>query len=110
MVKIPRKRRKPPQIRYSRSIRVRLPVEVDRAVRAARRHLGISLSAFVRAGIEAKLVEMIPRCVEIARDPTAKPGHRLKTIEFLAQSRRAWAALHKPEVLPPPKKRRAKSR
>ena len=96
-------RRKPTAVRYGSVVRVRLPPDMERAVRAARRILGINLSTFIRAGIEQQLRVALPKAIAIAKDPDANPRLQLKMIQFLQQARKGNLALHYPEVLTPPK-------
>ncbi len=94
----------PPGRKYGAAIRVRLTLEVDQAVRAARRILGISLSQFIRAGVEMKMAELLPRCVNIADDSNANGRTRLRMIEFLRKCQKAALSLHVPSKLPTTKR------
>ena len=53
--------RKPKEVRFGATVRARLPKDLEQVVRSARRMLGMSLSEFVRTGIEVHLVQMVPR-------------------------------------------------
>ena len=89
----------PPGRKYGAAIRVRLTLEVDQAVRAARRIMGISLSQFIRAGVEMKMAELLPRCVNIADDSNANGRTRLQMIEFLRKCQKAALSLQVPSKL-----------
>ena len=80
----------------SDAVTVRLPHEMRDVCRKACRLLGISMSQFIRAGIESKLAQMIPPCVEIAKDQSAPPTRRMRIMEFLHDAARASMCLSAP--------------
>jgi len=81
----------------TRAIRVRLPPEVDSALRQVRRLFDVSVATQIRAGIERSLADMIPQAVAAVRSPETSNAMKLKLLEFLATTRRVHLALHDPE-------------
>lgn len=73
-----------------------MPHELEQVARSACRLLGVSMSRFIRAGIEAKLAELVPKVVEIVENPKTQPGRCLRLMEFLRDISRATLALHQP--------------
>ena len=78
-----------------------MPHELEYAARSACKLLGISMSRFIRAGIEAKLAELVPKCVEIVENPKTQPMRCLRLMEFLRDVALGSVALHKPGPLVP---------
>ena len=73
-----------------------MPHELEQVARSACRLLGVSMSRFIRAGVEAKLAELVPKVVEIVEHPKTKPWRCLRLMEFLRDISRASLALHQP--------------
>lgn len=92
-------------VRYGATVRARLPKDLEQVVRSARRVLGMSLSEFVRTGIEVHLVQMVPRCVELAEDTSVKVSTRLKMMQMLRQMAKSSLILHHPELIAPARTR-----
>ncbi len=86
---------------YGPAIRARLPHELDYAARSACKLLGISMSRLIRAGIEAKLTELVPKVVEIVDDPKTQPMRCMRLMEFLRDMALGSVALHKLGPLAP---------
>ena len=102
---MPRKRitrRKAPEVRLARGIRVCLPVDTDRALRALRAEFGMSVSELVRAGVEHTLAEFVPKAVALIRDKSVPTRRRLRMMRFIRSAGITNLALHVPEVFPKP--------
>ncbi len=57
------------------------------------------MSRLIRAGVEAKLAELLPKVVDIVEDPKTKPMRCLRLMEFLRDVALGSAALHSPTPL-----------
>ena len=90
--------RRPYGENLTRAVRVRLPVELDSALRQVRRLFGVSVAHQIRTGIEYSLDDMIPKVVGRLRHPKTSNPTKLKLIDFLRATRRASLALHEPEM------------
>ena len=90
--------RRPYGENLTRAVRVRLPVELDSALRQVRRLFGVSLAHQIRTGIEYSLADMIPKVVGRLRHPDTSNPMKLKLIDFLRATRKASLALHEPEM------------
>ena len=90
--------RRPYGENLTRAVRVRLPVELDSALRQVRRLFGISAAHQIRTGIEYSLADMIPKVVGQLRHPGTSNPMKLKLIDFLRATRKASLALHEPKM------------
>lgn len=57
------------------------------------------MSRLIRAGVEAKLAELLPKVVDIVEDPKTKPMRCLRLMEFLRDVALASLALRSPKPL-----------
>ncbi len=80
-----RKLGRTPGRQHDRVIHVRLPSPAVKALKVMASDLGISVSRLVRAGVDAKLAELVPTLVELSRDETASPAKRLRAMKMLRQ-------------------------
>ncbi len=90
--------RRPYGENLTRAVRVRLPVELDSALRQVRRLFGISVAHQIRMGIEYSLADMIPKAVGHLRHPDTSNPMKLKLLDFLRATAKASLALHEPEM------------
>ena len=80
-------------------VRVRLPTEVERAARSLCKMTGMSMSAFIRSGIEAHLAQIVPEYVRIAEDSNMPARERFRVLNMLRKLVWAGLALHGPKVV-----------
>ncbi|MCH8149240.1 MAG: hypothetical protein IH987_14865 [Planctomycetes bacterium] len=89
--------RRPYGEKLTRAVRVRLPVELDSALRQVRRLFGVSVAHQIRTGIECSLGNMVPKAVAMLRDENTSTSMKLKLMKFLYSVAKANLAQHHPE-------------
>ena len=89
--------RRPYGENLTRVVRVRLPVELDSALRQVRRLFGVSVAHQIRTGIECSLGNMIPKAVAMVENPDTSTSMKLKLMKFLYSVAKANLAQHHPE-------------
>lgn len=80
-----------------RAVRVRLPVELDSALRQVRRLFGVSVAHQIRTGIESSLGDMVPKAVAMIKNEDTSSSMKLKLMKFLYSVAKADLAQHHPE-------------
>ena len=90
--------RRPYGEKLTRAVRVRLPVELDSALRQVRRLFGVSVAHQIRTGIESSLGDMVPKAVAMVRDENTSTSMKLKLMKFLYSVAKANLAQHHPET------------
>ena len=98
MAKRKGKPRRPYGENYCRAIRVRLPQEVDSALRTYRRLFKVPLAHMVRAGVMRALEDAIPKAVAAVRDPDTSDAVRIKLLDFLRTCSRGHLAMNHPDL------------
>ncbi len=88
--------RRPYGEKLTRAVRVRLPVELDSALRQVRRLFGVSVAHQIRTGIESSLGDMVPKAVAMVRNPETSTSMKLKLMKFLYSVAKADLAQHHP--------------
>ncbi len=95
--KTAQKVRRPYGEKLTRAVRVRLPVELDSALRQVRRLFGVSVAHQIRTGIECSLGDMVPKAVAMLRDENTSTSMKLKLMKFLYSVAKADLGQHHPE-------------
>ena len=93
-----RKTTRPYGNHLTKDVRVRLAPETALALRRAKSLLGVSIAAFVRAGVEVALANSVAKVVARIDDPRTSASMKLRLIKYLRACTRSDFAMHHPDL------------